>query len=31
MGDTISAEDKKGFEEKLNFVQQTQDPSFGSI
>lgn len=31
MGDTISTEDKKNFEEKLNFVEVAKDPHLENV
>lgn len=31
MGDNVSVEEKKNFEEKLQFVQKTEDPHFGPV
>lgn len=31
MGDNVSVEEKKTFEDKLQFVQRTDDPLFGTI
>jgi hypothetical protein len=31
MGDNVSVEERKGFEEKLHFVQKVEDQYFGPI